>query len=161
MNPRRKKRLIIASSILCGFALVIGLVIYALKSEVDLFYVPSEVINGVKETGVKPKVGDRIRIGGMVVPGSVNRDDESLAVSFDLIDSGPTVTVTYKGILPDLFREGQGIVADGTLIAPDTLRASQVLAKHDENYMPKEIADDMKSYGYKADYKKGDKQTDK
>lgn len=156
MNPRRKKRLILASAIFGGFALVIGLIIYGLKAEADWFYVPSEVINGSKETGVKPKVGDRIRIGGMVVVGSVKRDDESLEVAFDLVDSGPSVTVVYKGILPDLFREGQGIVADGVLISPTKLQASQVLAKHDENYMPKDMAEGMKSYGYEGNYKKQD-----
>lgn len=148
MNPRRKKRLILASSIFSGFALVISLIIYGLKAEADWFYVPSEVIHGSKETGEKPSVGDRIRIGGMVVPGSVNRNDKTLEVSFDLVDSGPKVTVVYKGILPDLFREGQGIVADGTLIGSDRLQASQVLAKHDENYMPKDMIDGMKQYQY-------------
>lgn len=149
MNPRRKKRLVLATTIFAGIAIVIGLVVYALRTEGDWFYVPSEVIHGSKKSGKKPSVGDRIRIGGMVVPGTVSRNDETLEVSFDLVDTGPTVTVVYQGILPDLFREGQGIVADGVLVAADKLQATQVLAKHDENYIPKDMAEGMKSYGYK------------
>ncbi len=79
-----------------------------------------------------------------MVPGSVKRDQESLAVSFDLIDTGPTVTVTYTGILPDLFREGQGIVATGILTGEKSIKAQEVLAKHDEEYMPPELAEKMK-----------------
>ena len=113
MNPRRKQRLAVVGII--GFLIVsaIGLMLYALNDSIDLFYTPSEIIEG--KNGQKPQIGQRLRIGGMVVPGSVSRDSESLAVSFDLIDTGPTVTVTYTGILPDLFREGQGIVATGVL----------------------------------------------
>ncbi len=85
-----------------------------------------------------------MRIGGMVVEGSVDRDPETLEVSFKVTDTGPEVTILYQGILPDLFREGQGIVAQGELIAPRTLKASEVLAKHDEEYMPPELAEKMK-----------------
>ena len=107
MNPRRKQRLAVVGII--GFLIVsaIGLMLYALNDSIDLFYTPSEIIEG--KNGQKPQVGQRLRIGGMVVPGSVKRDQESLAVSFDLIDTGPTVTVTYTGILPDLFEENQDI----------------------------------------------------
>jgi cytochrome c-type biogenesis protein CcmE len=127
-----------------GFLIVsaIGLMLYALNDSIDLFYTPSEIIEG--KNGQKPQVGQRLRIGGMVVPGSVKRDQESLAVSFDLIDTGPTVTVTYTGILPDLFREGQGIVATGVLTGASSIKAQEVLAKHDEEYMPPELAEKMK-----------------
>jgi len=116
--------------------------LYALNDSIDLFYTPSEIIEG--KNGQKPQIGQRLRIGGMVVPGSVKRDSESLAVSFDLIDTGPTVTVTYTGILPDLFREGQGIVATGVLTQTGHIKAQEVLAKHDEEYMPPELAEKMK-----------------
>lgn len=87
--------------------------VYALNQNMDLFYTPTELVNG--KDGKKPEVGQRLRIGGMVVVGSVSRDNESLRVSFDLQDVGPKVTILYDGILPDLFREGQGIVAQGVL----------------------------------------------
>lgn len=142
MNPRRKQRLAVVGII--GFLVVsaIGLMLYALNDSIDLFYTPSEIIEG--KNGQKPQIGQRLRIGGMVVPGSVKRDSESLAVSFDLIDTGPTVTVTYTGILPDLFREGQGIVATGVLTQTGHIKAQEVLAKHDEEYMPPELAEKMK-----------------
>jgi cytochrome c-type biogenesis protein CcmE len=152
MNPRRKKRLTIVTSLIIGLGVVAGLVLYALSQNIDLFYKPSEIYNGKEDTGLKAIDGQRLRIGGLVVPGSVHRNSETLHVSFKLADmrmpisfseSDPTVTVTYDGILPDLFREGQGIVANGTLVDGNTIKASEVLAKHDENYMPKELADDM------------------
>jgi len=150
MNPRRKKRLTIVSLLLVGLSGVTALVLFALSENIDLFYTPSEIHFGKKETGIKPNIGQRLDIGGIVVPGSVNRDPESLAVSFRLSDmkdplvfndDDPTVTVRYTGILPDLFREGQGIVAQGRLDSEFVIAASQVLAKHDENYMPKAIAE--------------------
>ena len=150
MNPRRKKRLTIISAILIGLGAVAGLVLYALSQNIDLFYSPSEIYQGKKDTGVKAEIGQRLRIGGLVVPGSVKRDPDSLKVNFKLADmkmpivfndNDPMITVKYDGILPDLFREGQGIVANGTLTENGTIDASEVLAKHDENYMPKELAD--------------------
>jgi len=154
MNPRRKKRLTIVASVLIGIAVVAGLVLYALSQNIDLFYTPSEITQGKKDSGIKPNIGQRIRIGGLVVPSSVKRDPDNLKVSFTLSDmkmpivfddSDPMVTVYYEGILPDLFREGQGIVANGTLERGPTgelrVEASEVLAKHDENYMPAELAD--------------------
>ncbi|OEF23675.1 cytochrome c maturation protein CcmE [Vibrio rumoiensis] len=143
MTPRRKKRLAIILAILIGVAGTVGLTMYALSQNMNLFYTPTELVNG-KPDGTKPHVGERLRIGGMVVEGSVKRDPNSLEVSFDLKDVGPTVTVTYNGILPDLFREGQGIVAQGTLVNATTVEAFEVLAKHDEKYMPPEIAEAMK-----------------
>ncbi|OUR59512.1 cytochrome c biogenesis protein CcmE [Colwellia sp. 39_35_sub15_T18] len=154
MNPRRKKRLTIVASILIGLGVVAGLVLYALSQNIDLFYTPSEITQGKKDSGLKPSIGQRIRIGGLVVPDSVKRDPDNLKVTFKLSDmkmpivfnaSDPMISVYYEGILPDLFREGQGIVANGTLARSNTgslhIEASEVLAKHDENYMPAELAD--------------------
>ncbi len=145
MNPRRKKRLLITSSLVVGLSLTLGLVLFALQQNIDLFYTPTEIIKGKNETGVKPEIGQRLRVGGMVVPGTVKRDPTSLKVSFDLIDNGGgIVTVFFNGILPDLFREGQGIVAQGELINATQINAFEVLAKHDEEYMPPEVADALK-----------------
>lgn len=145
MNPRRKKRLLIISSLVTGLSLAVGLTLFALQKNIDFFYTPYEIINGKKETGIKPELGQRLRVGGMVLNGSVQRDPESLKVSFDLIDnSAGHVTVYFDGILPDLFREGQGIVAQGTLKSSNEIDAFEVLAKHDEDYMPPEIADALK-----------------
>ncbi|URL06941.1 cytochrome c maturation protein CcmE [Avibacterium sp. 21-595] len=145
MNPRRKSRLTIVLFVLVGLAVASSLVLYALRQNIDLFYTPTEVLYGKNENAeTKPHVGQRIRVGGMVVEGSVKRDAKSLKVVFDLNDIGPSITVEYEGILPDLFREGQGIVAQGVLKTPTVLEASEVLAKHDENYVPPELGEQMK-----------------
>ncbi len=154
MNPRRQKRLMAVSAIVMVVAGAVGLMLYALNQNIDLFYTPSEIIQG--KEGQVPAVGQRLRIGGMVVPGSVQRDQQSLAVSFDLVDTGPAVTVSYQGILPDLFREGQGIVATGILTKSNHIEAHEVLAKHDEEYMPPELAEKLKGIKHvkpaQADY---------
>ncbi|GAA5193480.1 cytochrome c maturation protein CcmE [Ferrimonas gelatinilytica] len=155
MNPRRKKRLLFASVLIGGVAAIASLLLFALNSNLDLFFTPTEVVQGREETGLMPEVGQRIRVGGMVVEGSVDRDPNSLKIAFDIADSGPAITVLYDGMLPDLFREGQGIVAQGTLIEPHVLEASEVLAKHDENYMPPEIAEAMGESHNKMEYSKG------
>lgn len=152
MNPRRKKRLTVICSILAGVSVVAGLSLYALSQNIDLFFTPSEVIQGKADSGITPTVGQRIRVGGLVVPGTVKRDPDNLKVQFQLVDTGPMITVKYDGILPDLFREGQGIVAQGTLTQFDTLEASEVLAKHDEEYMPKEIAEAVGKHHVKPTY---------
>lgn len=140
MNPRRKKRLLITSSLILGLSLALGLVLFALQQNIDLFYTPTEIIEGKNETGVKPEIGQRLRVGGLVIPGTIKRDADSLKVSFDLIDNGGgIVTVFFDGILPDLFREGQGIVAQGELLTATQVNAFEVLAKHDENYNPPEV----------------------
>ncbi|PKF62915.1 cytochrome c maturation protein CcmE [Psychromonas sp. psych-6C06] len=156
MNPRRKKRLLITSALVAGLSLSIGLVLFALQQNIDLFYTPTEIIEGKNETGIKPELGQRLRVGGMVVNGTVKRDPDSLKVSFDLIDNrGGIVTVFFDGILPDLFREGQGIVAQGELLNATQIDAFEVLAKHDEEYMPPEVADALKGMDHlKTDYKK-------
>jgi cytochrome c-type biogenesis protein CcmE len=142
MNPRRQKRLMVVSAIILVVGGAIGLMLYALSQNIDLFYTPSEIIEG--KEGQIPQIGQRLRIGGMVVPGTVKRNQDTLSVSFDLVDTGPVVTVSYHGILPDLFREGQGIVATGILTTNNHIEAHEVLAKHDEEYMPPELAEKMK-----------------
>src|SRR5690554_4394145 len=144
MIPRRKKRLAWVMTLIIGVAAAISLILYALSQNIDLFYTPSEMVQGKGKDLTRPQVGQRLRVGGMVVEGSVRRDPDTLEVSFNVTDTGPEVTVLYTGILPDLFREGQGIVAQGVLIEPTVLRASEVLAKHDEEYMPPELAEAMK-----------------
>ena len=144
MNPRRKSRLKVVLSVLAGIGVAIGLTLYALSQNIDLFYTPSEIVQGKNDDpNQKPEVGQRIRVGGMVVEGTVKRDPKSLKVRFDLNDIGPSITVEYEGILPDLFREGQGIVAQGVLKEPTLLEATEVLAKHDENYVPPELGEKM------------------
>lgn len=145
MHPRRKSRLKLILLVLLGVSVATGLMMYALRSNIDLFYTPSEIVYGKNDDEKqRPHVGQRIRVGGMVVAGSVERDAKTLKVKFDLNDIGPSITVEYEGILPDLFREGQGIVAQGVLKTPTLLVASEVLAKHDENYVPPELDDQMK-----------------
>ena len=157
MNPRRKKRLGLVVVLVVGLASTIGLVLYALSQNMDLFYTPTEIVYG-KEDGTKPSVGQRLRIGGMVVDGSVKRDPESLLVSFDVADVGPAVRIEFEGILPDLFREGQGIVAQGELVNATLIRATEVLAKHDEDYMPPEIAEAMDKHHNPLEYTEKQKQ---
>lgn len=144
MIPRRKKRLTWVISLIAGVAVAVSLILYALNQNIDLFYTPSEVLTGKGKDQARPQIGQRIRVGGMVVEDSVRRDPQTLQVRFRVTDTGPEMTVLYTGILPDLFREGQGIVAQGTLIEPDVLQATEVLAKHDEEYMPPELAEAMK-----------------
>ncbi|MFK3704022.1 cytochrome c maturation protein CcmE [Klebsiella sp. NPDC088457] len=139
MQTRRKNRLAIALAVLIGLGLTIGLTLYALSANIDLFYTPGEIRYGKTETQRKPDIGQRLRVGGYVQPGSVQRDPQTLDVSFQLYDARGVVDVSYKGILPDLFREGQGVVAQGVLDGERHITAQQVLAKHDENYTPPEV----------------------
>ncbi|HDU4042439.1 TPA: cytochrome c maturation protein CcmE [Klebsiella aerogenes] len=155
MNPRRKVRLWLACGVIGGLALTVGLVMYALSSNIDLFYTPGEVIYGKRENGQKPESGQRLRIGGMVMPGSVKRDDKTLDVTFKLYDARGVVEVSYTGILPALFREGQGVVAQGTLQDGTHIRAKEVLAKHDENYTPPEVKEAMEENHHPAEKPQG------
>ncbi|AKO51919.1 cytochrome C biogenesis protein CcmE [Marinobacter psychrophilus] len=134
MHPIRKKRLTIVLFLLAGLAVAVGLTTYALRQNINLFYDPTQIAAGEAPADV------RIRAGGMVEEGSVLRDTESLKVAFRVTDFTESVTVEYVGILPDLFAEGQGIVAMGRLDSEGVFVADQVLAKHDENYMPPEVA---------------------
>lgn len=137
MTPTRKKRLYLVLAMLAGVTIATGLAIKAFNENLMYFFSPTEVAAG------KVPEAQRFRLGGMVVDGSVQRDPDSLAVTFDLTDYDNAVTVSYKGILPDLFREGQGIVAHGELNGDGVFVADEVLAKHDENYMPPEVAEMM------------------
>lgn len=135
MHPIRKKRLTIVLFLLAGIAVAVGLTTYALRQNINLFYDPTQIAAGEAPVDV------RIRAGGMVEEGSVLRDPESLKVAFNVTDFTESVTVEYVGILPDLFAEGQGVVAMGRMNNEGLFVADQVLAKHDENYMPPEVAD--------------------
>lgn len=153
MNARRKKRLALAVALIGGVAAIASLLLYALNSNLNLFYTPTEIVQGKKDSGVKPEVGQRIRVGGMVTIGSMVRDPDSLHVEFAVHDAaGGEILVTYDDLLPDLFREGQGIVAQGVLVEGGKLQATEVLAKHDENYMPPEVAEAMGQTHEKLDY---------
>jgi len=142
MHPVRKQRLYLVLFLVVFSSAAAGLVVYALSGNINLFFPPAEVAAG------KAPVGQPIRVGGMVVDGSVQRSDENLAVTFELTDFQANVTVVYEGILPDLFDEGQGAVAAGRLNERGVLVASEVLAKHDENYMPPEVAHALEQSGY-------------
>ena len=139
MTPARKKRLGLIILMVAGVAIGIGLALKSLNENIMFFFSPSEVVEG------KAPQDRLFRMGGMVVDGSVSRPGEGLTVMFDLTDNAGSVTVEYTGILPDLFREGQGIVANGKLNSNGAFVAQEVLAKHDENYMPPEVAAAMKS----------------
>ncbi|MCK4492696.1 MAG: cytochrome c maturation protein CcmE [Methylococcales bacterium] len=138
MTPTRQKRLIIILALVFGSALAIGLTLFALEQNINLFYSASQIASGEA-----PK-NTRMRVGGMVVKGSVERSEKSLAVKFKLTDYANEVQVVFTGILPDLFREEQGIIAQGRLDKQGVFQADEVLAKHDENYMPPEISETMK-----------------
>jgi cytochrome c-type biogenesis protein CcmE len=134
MHPKRKQRLIVALGIVIFSSTAIGLVSYALRGNINLFYPPAEVIAGNAPT-------DRaIRVGGMVVEGSIQRSETDLTTVFSVTDYDGVVEVSYTGILPDLFAEGEGVVASGMLNPDGRFMATEVLAKHDENYMPPEVA---------------------
>jgi cytochrome c-type biogenesis protein CcmE len=135
MHPQRKQKLFIILFMLGGIALAVTLMLVALKENINLFYTPTQIAAG------EAPINRTIRAGGMVVEGSVTRAKDGLTVQFDVTDGKDIVTIEYEGILPDLFREGQGIVALGQINQNKRFVASEVLAKHDENYMPPEVAD--------------------
>jgi cytochrome c-type biogenesis protein CcmE len=141
MHPVRKQRLYLVLFVIVFSSAAIGLVTYGLRGNINLFYPPAEVAAG------KAPVGQSIRVGGMVVDGSIERSDDSLEVRFEVTDYQAVVPIVYVGILPDLFDEGQGAVAAGMLNADGVLEATEVLAKHDENYMPPEVADALEASG--------------
>jgi len=141
MHPLRKQRLYWVSLIVVLSSAAIGLVVFALRDNINLFYPPSEVVAG------KAPPDRNIRLGGMVVEGSIARSATSLATEFAVTDYEASVLVRYTGILPDLFAEGQGVVAEGRLDESGVLLATQVLAKHDENYMPPEVAAALEGKG--------------
>jgi cytochrome c-type biogenesis protein CcmE len=136
---RKKRRLVLIGAAGAVLALAAGLVLFALNDQIVFFYTPSEIA----EKDVAP--GTRLRLGGLVAEGSIEREADG-SVRFAVTDTVDTIGVVYRGILPDLFREGQGVVAEGVLTAAG-MTADNVLAKHDENYMPREVADALKERG--------------
>ena len=141
---RKQRRMVLIGSGLGVLALAVGLVLNALSGSIVFFNSPTDVV----EKHLAP--GTRIRLGGLVKRGSVKRG-ENLNVRFEVTDGKSDVPVTYKGLLPDLFREGQGVVTEGTIEPGGVFKASSVLAKHDERYMPKEVADALKKQGHWID----------
>jgi cytochrome c-type biogenesis protein CcmE len=143
---RKQRRLVLIGSSLGVLALAAVLVLSALKDSIVFFNSPTDVV----EKHVQ--LGTRIRLGGLVKPGTVQRG-EQLAVRFEVTDGKSEIMVNYQGVLPDLFREGQGVIAEGALQPGGTFKADSVLAKHDEKYMPREVADALKKQGHwKDDY---------
>ncbi len=137
MTPRQKRLAwIVAGLVLVAAA--VGLVLFALKNNVSLYFTPTQVHHN------EAPQGRNFRIGGLVEAGSIKRETDGLTVRFNITDTAQTMQVIYKGILPDLFKEGKGVVAQGKLEADGVFRAEEVLAKHDENYMPPEAADALK-----------------
>ena len=136
MRPLRRQRLAVVLFLLFGSALTMGVVLFALQENIDLFYEPQKIVGG------EAPIAKRIRAGGMVEKGSLDFESEGLGVSFVLSDlRGSRFEVRYKGLLPGLFREGQGVLVVGQLDASRVFYAKEVLAKHDENYMPPELVD--------------------
>lgn len=137
---RKSRRLVLISSALALLALAAGLVLFALRDTIVFFYTPSEI----EAKNVQP--GTRLRLGGLVKEGSVVRGDGK-AITFSVRDGSGEVRVSYNGLLPDLFREGQGVVTEGVLEGKGQFRADSVLAKHDETYMPRDLAESLKKQG--------------
>ena len=144
MKPRTRRALWIAAGV-AALGVAVALVMNAFQSNLVFFFTPTQV--AAQEA---PK--DRaFRIGGLVEAGSVARDRDGLTVRFRVTDTAKTIPVVYTGILPDLFREGKGVVAQGRIAADGTFKATEVLAKHDENYMPPEAAEALKRAGHPMD----------
>lgn len=139
MTPKRKKRLYLVILMVLGIGTATVLAINAFEENLMFYYPPAEVIAG------KAPADHPFRMGGLVTQGSVRRLDDGLTVQFDITDNAETVTVQYTGILPDLFREGQGIISLGRLSKDGIFVADEVLAKHDETYMPPEVADSLQT----------------
>ena len=137
---RKQRRLTLIASAGAVLALALGLVLYALSDTIVFFHAPSDIA----AKGVQP--GTRFRLGGLVKEGSVRRGEDQ-QIAFQVEDGASAVSVHYRGLLPDLFREGQGIVAEGLLEPSGVFRADTVLATHDETYMPREVADTLNKQG--------------
>jgi cytochrome c-type biogenesis protein CcmE len=137
---RKTRRLALIGSALCVLGIAVGLVLFALRDTIVFFYGPTEVAEKA------PAPGTRLRIGGLVKEGTFTRE-QGQSIRFDITDTKHDVLVTYTGLLPDLFREGQGVVAEGVVGADGVFKADSILAKHDERYMPREVADALKKQG--------------
>ena len=142
MTPTRKRRLIAVLLIVVGVGIAATITFYSLQQNLLYFQSPSEL----SQTPIPP--GRQFRLGGLVKPGTVERTGEGLATRFVVTDGPEDVTVEYVGILPDLFREGQGVIARGAMNDSGLFEASEVLAKHDENYMPPEVAEALEESGH-------------
>lgn len=141
LNAKRKKTLIIIIALIAGVGIAVGLATYALRQNINLFYTPTQL------AAAEAPEGRRIQVGGLVMQGSLKRAPDSLAVRFTITDLKQQVDVVYTGILPDLFREGQGIVANGRLVS-GVVEADEVLAKHDETYMPPQVKQAIEDAGH-------------
>ncbi|MDN5926366.1 MAG: cytochrome c maturation protein CcmE [Hyphomicrobiales bacterium] len=139
-RTRKTRRLIALAGAGAALTLAVGLVLVALRDDIVFFRSPSEVLTGVAE-------GKQLRLGGMVEDGSVVRSADGLHVAFQVTDGAGSVPVSYRGVLPSLFREGQGVVVEGAMQG-GTFEAASVLAKHDENYMPREVKAALEKGGY-------------
>jgi cytochrome c-type biogenesis protein CcmE len=144
LKPRTRRALWIVSG-LAALGVAATLVLNAFQSNLVFFFTPSQVVSN------EAPHGRSFRIGGLVEAGSVVRDKDALTVRFRVTDTAKTIPVTYTGILPDLFREGKGVVAQGKLGSDGVFHANEVLAKHDENYMPPEAAEALKKAGHPID----------
>ena len=138
MNKKQKTKMIVLLLISVAVLLIVALVSYALRQNISLYFTPMQIFKH------EAPLNRPIRIGGMVVKGSINQSKNHLDVRFVLTDYQHQIKVRYQGVLPDLFREGQGVVVKGFLSAQNQFEAQEVLAKHDENYMPKEVRDSIK-----------------
>ena len=138
MRAKRKQRLIFVILLLVGFSSSVALALYAMRQNIMLFYTPTQVVAG------EMPANKLFRVGGLVVAGTVIKGKDGLTTDFGLTDMNRSITIRHTGLLPDLFREGQGIVAQGTLNEKGIFIAQEVLAKHDENYMPPEVAASLK-----------------
>lgn len=143
LTPKRRKTLYILLAVMIGVGAAVGLALYALRQNINLFYTPSQLVEQ------QAPEGRRIQVGGLVMQGSLHREPDSLAVRFTITDLKHQVDVVYTGILPDLFREGQGIVANGRLV-DGVVQADEVLAKHDEQYMPPQVKHAIEQAGHPA-----------
>lgn len=138
MNALQQRRLYYVVLFLLGLGLATGLVLYALKQNINVFFTPNQLANAHIVTDY------HFRLGGVVKNGSVKRDKQGLGVHFIVTDFKRDLPVYYNGVLPDLFHEGKGVIAEGSLNANGEFTATQVLAKHDENYMPKNVYQEMR-----------------
>jgi len=141
MPPKRKQRLALMITLILGAGIAAALILNAFNQNIIFFFSPSQV-----KAGEAP-ANSNFRLGGLVQKGSMERMEDGLTVKFDLTDNNDSVEVIYTGLLPDLFREGQGVVALGKLNGKGEFMAEEVLAKHDENYMPPEVADMLNNSG--------------
>jgi len=151
MKPRHKRMIWIAAG-LGALAVAAGLVLNAFRSNLVFFFTPTQIAAG------EVPQGKNFRVGGLVEPESVKRQADGTTVTFRVTDGAQSVPVVYKGILPDLFKEGKGMVAQGRIEPDGTFRATEVLAKHDENYMPPEAAEALKKAGHPPGSPAPDKQ---